>query len=362
MDLHLASDTLWMRRALAEAVRGVGWTSPNPAVGAVIVREGRLIARGFHRRAGGPHAEIAALQMLKSPGDARGAELFITLEPCSSAGRTPPCTDTIIAAGFSRVVFGAFDPNPLHAGHAVLLLRSAGIQVATGVLEEECLLLNEGWNKWICTGSPLVIAKAAMSLDGYISSHPRRRWITSAASRRDAMGLRSTVDAILVGGETIRTDNPRLTLRRVPPRPQPWRVVWTQKSLPPDARIFTDRYHDRTLVFQKSSLREILHSLGARSIRSVLIEGGGYLLGEALDQHVIDKFCLYYAPLFLGGRVPAFGGLGISSLAQALRLTKVRYRCIGDDVRLEAYPQTTAIGGCSGRLNVSPIKIVPGTS
>jgi len=335
-----ASDALWMKKALAEAVRGIGWTNPNPAVGAVIVRGGGIIARGFHRQAGGPHAEIAALQMLQSPEEAHRAELFLTLEPCSTAGRTPPCTDAIIAARFSRVVFGAFDPNPLHAGRAVRLLKSAGIQVTTGVLEEECLLLNEGWNKWICTGTPLVIAKAAMSLDGYISSHPRRRWITSAASRRDAMNLRSTVDAILVGGETIRTDNPRLTLRGVPPRPQPWRVVWTQKSLPPDAKIFTDSYQDRTLVFQRSSLRETLYTLGARNVRSVLIEGGGYLLGEALDQGVIDKFCLYYAPLFLGGRVPAFGGVGVFSIDQALRLAKVQYTCIGDDVRLEAYPAT----------------------
>ncbi|QQY09279.1 MAG: bifunctional diaminohydroxyphosphoribosylaminopyrimidine deaminase/5-amino-6-(5-phosphoribosylamino)uracil reductase RibD [Candidatus Xiphinematobacter sp.] len=340
--LTTTSDIFWMRRALAEATKGVGWTSPNPAVGAIIVRDGCLIARGFHRQAGGPHAEIEALQTLKSPGEAHGAELFVTLEPCSTAGRTPPCTDTITTVGFSRVIFGAFDPNPLHAGRAVRLLRSAGIQVTTGILEEECFLLNEGWNKWICTGTPLVIAKVAMSLDGYISSHPRRRWITGAASRRDAMNLRSTVDAILVGGETIRTDNPRLTLRGVSPRPQPWRVVWTQKSLPPYAKIFTDRYQNRTLIFQNSSLRETLYSLGTRNIRSVLIEGGGHLLGEALDQRVIDKFCLYYAPLFLGGKVPAFGGLGILSLAQALRLTRVQYTRIGDDIRLEAYPMTAS--------------------
>jgi len=343
--VHSSSDMHWMRVALSEAIRGIGWTSPNPIVGAVIVRQGRLIARGFHRCAGGPHAEIVALQSLGllMKKKARGAELFVTLEPCSSIGRTPACTDTIVSVGFSRVVFGTFDPNPLHARRAINLLEAAGISVTPGVLEEECHLLNEGWNKWICTGLPFVIAKVAMSLDGYISSHPRRRWITSAASRRDAMSLRATVDAILVGGETIRSDNPRLTLRKVThSRPQPWRVVWTQRSLPEKARIFTDCHRDRTLVFQEVPLKDVLYLLGVREIRSILIEGGGCLLGEALDQRLIDKFCLYYAPLFLGGTVPAFGGLGASSTLKALRLSKTKYRRIGRDICLEAYSTMTA--------------------
>ena len=328
--------------ALADARQGMGFTTPNPVVGAIIVRAGRIIARGFHRQAGGPHAEIAALLALKSPKAARGAELFVTLEPCSTTGRTPPCTEAIIRAGFSRVVFGASDPNPLHTGRAASLLNAAGIPVTTGVLEEECLRLNEGWNQWIRTGTPFVIAKAAMSLDGRISSHPSRRWITSTASRRDAMNLRASVDAILVGGETVRIDNPRLTLRGVAPRPQPWRIVWTHgKKLPEDARIFTDQYRDRTLVFQGMSLRETLRSLGARGIGSVLIEGGGRVLGEALDRRLIDKFYLYYAPTFLGGNVPAFGASGVPSLERALRLTRVQYTRIGDDVRLEAYPEIT---------------------
>lgn len=335
----LVLEEIQMRAALTEAARGIGWTNPNPAVGAIIVKEGRIIARGYHRKAGGPHAEIVALRTLRSPQEARGAELFITLEPCSTSGKTPPCVDSIIRAGFSRVVFGAFDPNPLHAGRAVSLLKTAGIQVVTGVLEEECRLLNEGWNKWICTGVPFVIAKVAMTLDGYITSHPHRRWITSAASRKDSMQLRATVDAILVGGGTIRTDDPSLTIRRVSSRPQPWRVVWTEKrSLPQKAKIFTDSYKNRTLVFQRKSLRETLCFLGKRNIRSVLIEGGGYVLGQAFDQNLIDKFCLYYAPLCLGGSVPAFGGKGVASLSQALHLNKVHYKCIGNDIRLEAYP------------------------
>ncbi len=333
------SDEEWMCLALSLAKRGIGLTSPNPAVGAVIVRNGRMIGRGFHRQAGRAHAEIAALRSLNSVRDARGAELFVTLEPCSTQGRTPPCTDAIIRAGFSRVVFGATDPNPDHAGQAKSLLRAVGIRVTAGVLQEECLVLNEGWNKWIRTKMPFVIAKAAMTLDGRISSHPKRRWITSPASRDDAMKLRASVDAILVGGETVRKDNPRLTLRGVPRRPQPWRVIWTREGhLPKKARVLTDCYRNRTLVFRKQSLRAMLRALGARGVNSVLIEGGGTVLGVALEQGLIDKFCLYYAPTFFGGDVPAFGGKGVSSTEHALRLVHIQYTRIGDDVRLDAYP------------------------
>lgn len=329
-----------MREAILEAKRGMGWTSPNPIVGALIVRKGHIIGRGFHRKAGCAHAEIEALRSLKSFETARGAELFVTLEPCSTQGRTPPCTDTLVHTGLARVIYGATDPNPQHAGRANAILRRAGIEVTTGVLEEECLLLNEGWNKWIRTQMPFVIAKAAMTLDGRIASHPKRRWITSVASRKNAMILRASVDAILIGGETVRVDNPRLTLRGVPARPQPWRVVWTHKRpLPANAKIFTDRYRDRTLVFQGKSLKEILHSLGTRGVSSVLIEGGGTVLGMALDQGLIDKFCFYYAPTCLGGNVPAIGGIGVPSPEQALHLVRATYTRLGEDLRLDAYPQ-----------------------
>jgi len=282
---------------------------------------------------------------LKSVRDAQGSELFVTLEPCSTQGRTLPCTDAIIRAGFSRVVLGAIDPNPAHAGRAKSLLRAAGIRVTAGVLQEQCRLLNEGWNKWIRTKMPFVIAKAAMTLDGRISSHPQRRWITNSASRKDAMRLRASVDAILVGGETIRKDNPRLTLRGVPFRPQPWRVIWTRgEDLPKTTQVLTDCYQNRTLVFRKQSLRATLRALGARGVSSVLIEGGGTVLGSALEQGLIDKFCLYYAPTFFGGDVPAFGGKGVSSTKHALRLVRTQYSRIGDDVRLDAYPESSPDG------------------
>jgi diaminohydroxyphosphoribosylaminopyrimidine deaminase/5-amino-6-(5-phosphoribosylamino)uracil reductase len=210
---QLAGDEALMRAALAEARKGLGKTGPNPAVGAVISKNGKILSRGWHRGAGKPHAEIEALRNLKNPALARGATFHVTLEPCSTHGRTPPCTEAIIQAGFARVVFGATDPNPKHAGRAKEILEDAGIQTLSGVLGEECTLLNRAWNKWIATGLPFVTAKAGMSLDGRIASPPDRRWITSEAARRDAMRLRAECGAVLVGAETVRTDNPQLTIR-----------------------------------------------------------------------------------------------------------------------------------------------------
>src|SRR6266446_6832709 len=193
-----------MRAALREARRGLGLTSPNPAVGAVLVRGGKIIARGHHRKAGAPHAEIECLRNFKGtvPKD---AILYVTLEPCSTTGRTGPCTNAIIKAGVRRLVVGATDPNPLHAGDGIALLRKAGLEVRTGVLADECSALNEAFNKWITTGRPFVIAKCGMSLDGRLSRPPKEsRWITSGAARRQARQLRARVDAILIGAETLR--------------------------------------------------------------------------------------------------------------------------------------------------------------
>jgi len=201
-----------MRLALREAWKGLTKTKPNPMVGAVIVAEGKVLARGHHAKAGEAHAEIAALNKLTSREQARGTTLYITLEPCSTHGRTPPCTEAIIHAGFARVVYGATDPNPQHQGEAKKILEAANISVTTGVLAEKCTALNHAWNHRMKTGMPWIIAKCGMSLDGRIAS-PDRRWITSEASRRHAMLFRRHVDAILVGGNTVRCDNPRLTIR-----------------------------------------------------------------------------------------------------------------------------------------------------
>ncbi len=216
------SDERFMRLALVEARKGIGRTSPNPAVGAVIVRAGRVLARGPHRGAGLPHAEIEAIDAIPRMGRCRGATLYVTLEPCSTQGRTPPCTGAILAAGFARVVFGATDPNPKHAGRAAKILRAAGIAVTSGVLAGECVALNRAYNHWITTRKPWVIAKCAMSLDGRLTRRPgESTWLTSPAARRHAQALRARVDAILVGAGTIRADNPRLTVRGIRGARQP---------------------------------------------------------------------------------------------------------------------------------------------
>ena len=237
----MPNDEELMYVAISEARKGAETTHPNPAVGAVIVVGDSIVARGWHRAAGRPHAEIEALE--KARQRARGATLYVTLEPCSTQGRTPPCTRAIIEAGLARVVYGATDPNRKHSGRAAAFLSRAGIKVQAGVLAEPCAALNTEWNKWISTGMPYVIAKAAMTLDGRINSPPESRWITSEASRRDAMRLRSRVQAILVGGGTVRVDDPQLTVRGISPSSQPWRVVWTRSGqLPATAKIFTDEY------------------------------------------------------------------------------------------------------------------------
>ena len=329
-------DEKYMRAALIEARRGLGHTSPNPAVGAVIVRGGRIVARGFHHRAGLPHAEIEALRALKKPGLAAGATIYVTLEPCSTHGRTPPCVSAIIAAGFKRVVIGAIDPNPAHAGRGVKLLRAAGIVVTTGVLESECRELNAAFNHWIVTQLPLVIAKAGMSLDGRLTRPPGEgQWLTNASARTDAHRLRAQVDAILIGAETLRADNPRLTVRGVRGARQPWRVVVTRSGkLPKTAHLFTDEHRDRTLVYRGKSLRTVLRDLGRRQITSVLIEGGGQILGEAFDRRLVQRVHFYVAPLLCGGPVVAVGGLGAGSSEESLKIPNPAYAKLGDNLRL----------------------------
>lgn len=328
-----------MRQALDQARRGRGVTSPNPAVGAVLVHENRVIARGYHHRAGTDHAEVNCLEKISSPLPAE-AILYVTLEPCSTHGQTGPCVDYIVRRGVHQVVVGALDPNPKHCGRGVELLRQAGIQVVTGIREEECAGLNEFFNKWIVTTRPFVIAKCGMSLDGRLTVAPNEsRWITSPESRRDAQELRATVDAILVGAETIRRDDPRLTVRSRASPKQPWRVILTRSGrLPAAARVFRDPHSDRTLVYRKRSLRAILGALGRRKITSVLVEGGGEVLSEALDQRLIDKIQIYIGSKLTGGGVLAFGGRGAACTAESLRLKSVSYSRIGNDVRITGYP------------------------
>lgn len=334
-----ASDICFMRLALREAWKGRGRTSPNPMVGAVIVAHGKVIARGYHAHAGGPHAEIVALSALSSFEQARGATLYVTLEPCSTYGRTPPCTEAILQAGIKRVVYGATDPNPLHQGRGKTILEQAGLLVTEGILAEKCTSLNHAWNYRMKTGMPWVIAKCGMSLDGRISS-PHRRWITSETSRHHAMLFRRYVDAILVGGNTVRCDNPLLTIRRNPSLTNhlmikkcedyettaPYRIVWTRRKehLPQECHLLSDEHRHKTIVLENCSLRQGLQSLAKKGISSVLIEGGGITLGKAFEDHLVNEIRIYVAPLLLGGT-----GLALSSeslLPPSLKLKNVTYR------------------------------------
>jgi diaminohydroxyphosphoribosylaminopyrimidine deaminase/5-amino-6-(5-phosphoribosylamino)uracil reductase len=332
-------DERFMRAALREAKKALGRTSPNPAVGAVLVWRNGIVAKGYHRRAGAPHAEIACLRDFgrRIPPE---ATLYVTLEPCSTRGRTAACASALINAGVRTVVIGTLDVNPRHCGRAIRQLQAAGVEVRTGVLDDDCRRLNEAFNKWIVTRRPFVIAKCGMSLDGRLSRRPSEpRWITDAAARRHAHRLRSQVDAILVGAETVRADNPRLTVRGISRARQPWRVVVTRSGkLPKMARLFRDRWSRRTLVYRQLSLAAVLADLGRKEILSVLIEGGGQLLGAALDAGLVDKVQLYLAPVLTGGPVIAFAGHGVDRTAMAAHLGHVSYRRVGQTICITGYP------------------------
>jgi diaminohydroxyphosphoribosylaminopyrimidine deaminase / 5-amino-6-(5-phosphoribosylamino)uracil reductase len=336
-NLSLAAvdvDERYMRLALRQARKGLGRTSPNPAVGAVLVRAGEVLATGWHRRAGGPHAEIEALAALPSLELAAGGTLYVTLEPCSTVGRTPPCTGAIINAKIARVVIGAIDPNPHHQGRGLDQLRQAGIKVTSGILEEECGTLNVGFNKWIATGLPWVVAKVAQSLDGRITRPAGEpQWLSNSRSVRLAHSLRATVDAILVGAETVRRDNPRLTVRTGMTEVQPWRVVVTRSGhLPGEANLLTDQYRDRTLIYQGIAWLDVLRALGAKGVTRLLVEGGGDVLGQLNDLELIDELWCVFTPLLTGGNKPSFAGTGVESMANASRLQRIRYKRIGNDV------------------------------
>ncbi len=347
-----------MRLAIRKASRALGRTAPNPAVGAVIVKGGKVIATGYHHAAGLPHAEIEAFKELearswklgkkkegakKSPQlltpnsqlPAAGCSLYVTLEPCSSHGKTPPCTEAIIAAGVTRVVYGATDPDKRHRGKAARILRKAGIDVVEGILAKECAALNAHWNHRASTGLPWVIAKAGMSLDGRIDSPPHRRWITSAVSRKEAMRLRASVEAVLVGGGTVRTDDPSLTIRGIKLQkghPQPWRVVWSRSGkIPAKCKLLTDGHRDRTIILKGVSLHAALQKLALRGISSVLIEGGGQTHGEAFRRKLVDEVRFFIAPVIQGGNVPT-----VSGSISPVRLTEVTSTKIGSDVMISA--------------------------
>lgn len=329
-----------MRAALKEANKALGQTSPNPAVGAVLVVGNRIVARGHHRGVGSDHAEVECLRHFGARVPTR-ATLYVTLEPCSTEGRTGPCTDAILQAGVRNVVVGAIDVNPRHSGKGIVRLRNAGVSVREGVLADDCAQINEAFNKWIVTERPFVIAKCGMSLDGRLTRPAgESRWITGNSARLQAHQLRAEVDAILVGAQTVRADNPRLTMRGVRSARQPWRVVLTRSGkLPQRAHLFSDKHASRTLIYRRKSLAAVLKNLGERGVTSVLIEGGGEVLGQALDARVIDKVQLYLGPILTVGPIIAFPGRGAKTAASALHLQRVSYEQVGQSVCIKGYPE-----------------------
>ncbi|MDB4383803.1 bifunctional diaminohydroxyphosphoribosylaminopyrimidine deaminase/5-amino-6-(5-phosphoribosylamino)uracil reductase RibD [Akkermansiaceae bacterium] len=332
-----SEDEKWIRVALKEGRKGVGLTAPNPPVGAVLVKDGIELARGWHRRAGKPHAERDALS--KVPVDeARGATAYVTLEPCSTQGRTGACTEALIGVGVARVVYGARDPNPSHVGGANEILQGAGIEVVQGVLEEECLELVRGFAMVQSEGRPWVIAKTAMSLDGRINRPPGEgQWLSGPLAREEVQQLRVEADAILTSGETVRRDDPALTLRGpgIPPdKIQPWRVVMTRQELDRKGyQLFEDEWRNRTLVFQNEAKYDILRTLANENeVNTVLLEAGGSLLGSFLDEGLIDEWVIYLAPMVTGGPTAAVGGQGSGTLEERMNLKNVRIHEVGRDL------------------------------
>ncbi len=339
--MGVEADEHWMRRALDEARKGIGRTAPNPAVGAVIVREGQEIGAGWHRRAGLPHAEREALADARSRLGAeavRGATIYVTLEPCSTHGRTPPCVDGLIEAGVARVVYAATDPNPDHAGRADRLLENAGIAVTRGVLAAEGERLIRPFGKVVTRGLPWVVWKTAMSLDARLTRPPGEgMWLTGAAARTKVQQLRAESDAVVTSGATVRADLPRLDLRDpqyLKGREIPWRVVVSERpdSLPADAPIFADGNRHRTLVVPAGEPEALLRSLAAdRGVNAVLLECGGRMAGRWMDAGLIDEVVVFMAPLLCGGSVPSLEGLGFPNGA---KLDEVAFERLGPDVMM----------------------------
>ena len=283
-----------MRRALELAKEAGDRTRPNPRVGAILVKGGRCVGAGFHRGAGQPHAEAIAIQ--KAGASARGADLYVTMEPCSSHGRTPPCTGAIRRAGVKRVIYGSSDVDPRNATRSERILQQAGIRVVRGVLKRECDELNEDYFHWTRTQQPWVILKLAMTLDGSLAV-PGRRWITGPQARAEVQRIRVGCDAILVGAETVRKDNPRLTVRIGAGRPQPWRAVVTKSGkLPLRAGIFTDVYRDRTVVYRTRPWPSILKDLHQKGVRRLLVEGGAKTAAGLIAAGLVNEAVLFFAP------------------------------------------------------------------
>ncbi len=363
------TDSKYMKRALTLAKKGIGKTYPNPAVGCVIVKNGMIIGEGWHKKAGGPHAEIHALEM--AGNRANGADVYVTLEPCSHTGKTPPCSEALIRAGVKRVVAGMSDPNPLVNGGGLLALQQAGIETFSGVLEEECRAINRPFLKFIATGKPYVTYKCAMTLDGKIASVTGdSRWISCEASRKIVHRMRAGSNAIMVGVDTIIADNPLLTVRHVKGRDPLRVIVDSTLRTPENVAVLSDLMAPGTVIATtetnpkihagylkngarllvcnsengKVDLRDLWSKLGKLGIHSLLLEGGSHLAGEALRQGLIDECVFFYAPKVVGSDgLSPFAIIGATDMSRSIPFRDLSMRRVGTDIMVTAHPENICL-------------------
>ena len=364
-----SNDTTYMKRALTLARKGIGKTSPNPAVGCVIVKNGVIVGEGWHKKAGGPHAEIHALTMAGAA--ARGSDVYVTLEPCCHSGKTPPCSDALIQAGVRRVVAGMHDPNPRVSGGGLAALEQAGIETSCGLLEQACRAINLPFLKHITTGRPYVTYKCAMTLDGNIATITgESRWISCEESRTYVHRMRARMDAVMVGVDTVIADNPQLTVRHVRGR-NPLRVIVDTRLRTPESVLVLSRpLSSKTIIATtesnprvhlrylkqgatilvcdefdgRVSMMDLLQKLGTTGVQSLLLEGGSRLAGDMLQHGLIDELVFFVAPKIIGnnGFAP-FTLQGITSMTQAVKLEFTDVCRIGSDIVVTARPE----GSCS---------------
>ncbi len=373
----------FIQLALELALKGKGRTSPNPMVGAVVVKGSKVVGCGYHRRVGGPHAEVSALNMAE--GKAKGASLYVNLEPCSVFGRTPPCVEKIISSGISEVIIAMEDPNPLNNGRGIKLLRSSGIKVKVGILKKGAIKINEVFIKYITKRLPFLTVKIAQSLDGKIATKGGdSQWITGSRARRYVHQLRRETDAVLVGVNTIIKDNPLLTSRlryakNISEETQPIKIVVDSRlKTPPHARIFSQRSPAKVIIAttkcappkkikqlgryaeiiafsaqdnrvnpvrnrrysNRVNLQDLMRTLAEREITSVFVEGGGELTASLLKEKLVDKVLFFIAPKIVGGRdaITSVEGEGILKVSQAIRLKGIEITRFGEDILLTGSP------------------------
>jgi diaminohydroxyphosphoribosylaminopyrimidine deaminase/5-amino-6-(5-phosphoribosylamino)uracil reductase len=365
MNIH-SLDEKYMHMALKLAAKALGRTSPNPMVGAVVVKKGKVVSSGYHQKAGEPHAEAIALR--KAGTAARGATLYVTLEPCSHTNkRTPPCSPLVVQSGVKRVVVAMIDPNPHVSGGGIKALRKAGIEVLTGVLEADAKKLNEAFIKQVTTGMPFVTLKIAQTLDGRIATATgESKWITGEEARKEGHRLRDSHDAILVGINTVLKDDPSLTTR-IPHGRDPLRVIVDSKlRISCNAKVLTQRSEAKTCIATLDSmpkdrlgalldagaeiliakgkdgqvdLKDLMRMLGSFGVTSVLIEGGSTVNASALKAGIVDKVVMFAAPLLMAGTdsLCSIGGKSPARLSKAIRLHRVTSQWVGQDLMIEGY-------------------------